>query len=38
MEVNIVTPLFLVTFNFKLRHHKGKKDDLDMKNCTFETM
>jgi hypothetical protein len=38
MEVNIVTPLFLVAFNLKLRHHKGKKDDLDIKKCTFEIM
>jgi hypothetical protein len=38
MEVNIVTPLFLVAFNLKLKNHIGKKDDLDIKNCTFEIM
>jgi hypothetical protein len=36
MKVNIVTPLFLVTFNLKLRHHEGKKDDLNIKICIFE--
>jgi hypothetical protein len=38
MEVNILTPLFLVTFDLKLRDHKGKKDDLDIKEFTFEIM
>lgn len=39
MEVNITTPLFLITFNSNLKHQKEEDDhDLDREDYTLEIM
>lgn len=39
MEVNITTPLFLITFNSNLKHQKEEDDhDLDRDDYTLEIM
>ncbi len=38
MEVNVITPLFSITFNLKFKQHEKEVDDIDPKDSTLEIM
>jgi hypothetical protein len=38
MEVNVITPLFLFTFNLKFKQHEKEVDDINPKYSILEIM
>jgi len=38
MEVNVITPLFSITFNSKFIQHKEEVNDTYLEDSTFEIM
>jgi hypothetical protein len=38
MEVNAITPLFLLTFNSKFKQHEEEVDAIDPKDSSFQIM
>jgi hypothetical protein len=38
MEVNVITPVFLVIFNSEFKQHEEEVYDIDLKDSTLEIM
>jgi len=38
MEVNVIRPLFSITFNSYFKQHKEEVDAIDLKDSTLEVM